>query len=197
MDTEDKKTVDADEAKQDTESEAKAEDKEEKETEETAEAEAEEAEADVEGLSETAEKLQKQVADLNDRYLRLYAEYDNYRKRTTDEKNAIYNNAIADAYKDLFPILDNFERAFDNDDASPEDFRKGVEMIYKQVQDIFKKAGMESFGEPGETFDPNLHNAVMHVDDPDKGEGEIVQVFQKGYKLGDRIVRHAMVQVAN
>lgn len=200
MDTDEtKKTVDAEEAEDNKEAKAeeKTEAKTEEKTEETAEAEAEEAEADVEGLSETAEKLQKQVADLNDRYLRLYAEYDNYRKRTTDEKNAIYNTAIADAYKDLFPVLDNFERAFDNDDVSPEDFRKGVEMIYKQVQDIFKKAGMEPFGEPGETFDPNLHNAVMHVDDPDKGEGEIVQVFQKGYKLGDRIIRHAMVQVAN
>lgn len=193
MDTEEtKKTVDAEAAEENTE-----ETQTEEAAQETAEAEAEEEEADVEGLSETAEKLQKQVEDLNNRYMRLYAEYDNYRKRTTDEKNAIYSTATADAYKELFPILDNFERAFDNKDASPEDFRKGVEMIYQQVQDIFKKAGMEAFGEPGETFDPNLHNAVMHVEDPDKGEGEIVAVFQKGYKLGDRIVRHAMVQVAN
>lgn len=189
MDTEEtKKTEPVEETEENTE---------EKTQEETAEAQAEEEEAEVEGISENEEKLQKQVDDLNNRYLRLYAEYDNYRKRTTDEKNAIYSTATADAYKDLFPILDNFERAFDNEDASPEDFRKGVEMIYQQVQDIFKKAGMESFGEPGDTFDPNIHNAVMHVDDPDKGEGEIVAVFQKGYKLGDRIIRHAMVQVAN
>lgn len=200
MDTEEtKKTTDAEEAKEDTEEKAKqAEAPEDDAAEaETEEAEAEEAEAAVEGISETEEKLRKQVADLNDRYMRLYAEYDNYRKRTTDEKNAIYSTATADAFKELFPILDNFERAFDNKDASDEDFRKGVEMIYQQVQDIFKKAGMEPFGEPGETFDPNLHNAVMHVEDPDKGEGEIVAVFQKGYKLGDRIIRHAMVQVAN
>ena len=148
-------------------------------------------------ISETEEKLRHQVADLNDRYMRLYAEYDNYRKRTAEEKKKIYGNATADAYSDLFPILDNFERAFENEDTTPEDFRKGVEMIYKQVQDIFDKAGLETFGEPGETFDPNIHNAVMHIDDPEKGENEIVNVFQKGYKLGDRVIRHAMVQVAN
>lgn len=147
--------------------------------------------------SDELEKLRKQVADLNDRYVRLFAEYDNFRKRTANEKTSLYNKALTDAYSDLFPVLDNFERAYASEDTSPEDFKKGMDMIYKQVQEIFKKAGVEPFGEPGETFDPMLHNAVMHVEDPDKGEGEIVAVFQKGYKLGDKVVRHAMVQVAN
>lgn len=199
MDTENKK---------DTAPEAEAKETESKEAEATAAEEntagAEEASEEEAGekkaldeISETEEKLRHQVADLNDRYMRLYAEYDNYRKRTAEEKKKIYGNATADAYSDLFPILDNFERAFENEDTTPEDFRKGVEMIYKQVQDIFDKAGLETFGEPGETFDPNIHNAVMHIDDPEKGENEIVNVFQKGYKLGDRVIRHAMVQVAN
>jgi molecular chaperone GrpE len=147
--------------------------------------------------SDELEKLRKQVADLNDRYVRLFAEYDNFRKRTANEKTSLYNKALTDAYSDLFPVLDNFERAYASEDTSPEDFKKGMDMIYKQVQEIFRKAGVEPFGEPGETFDPMLHNAVMHVEDPDKGEGEIVAVFQKGYKLGDKVVRHAMVQVAN
>ncbi len=147
--------------------------------------------------SDELEKLRKQVADLNDRYVRLFAEYDNFRKRTANEKTSLYNKALTDAYSDLFPVLDNFERAYASEDTSPEDFKKGMDMIYKQVQEIFQKAGVEPFGEPGETFDPMLHNAVMHVEDPDKGEGEIVAVFQKGYKLGDKVVRHAMVQVAN
>lgn len=147
--------------------------------------------------SDELEKLRKQVADLNDRYVRLFAEYDNFRKRTANEKSSLYNKALTDAYSDLFPVLDNFERAYASEDTSPEDFKKGMDMIYKQVQEIFQKAGVEPFGEPGETFDPMLHNAVMHVEDPDKGEGEIVAVFQKGYKLGDKVVRHAMVQVAN
>lgn len=147
--------------------------------------------------SDELEKLRKQMADLNDRYVRLFAEYDNFRKRTANEKTSLYNKALTDAYSDLFPVLDNFERAYASEDTSPEDFKKGMDMIYKQVQEIFQKAGVEPFGEPGETFDPMLHNAVMHVEDPDKGEGEIVAVFQKGYKLGDKVVRHAMVQVAN
>ena len=147
--------------------------------------------------SDELEKLRKQVADLNDRYVRLFAEYDNFRKRTANEKTSLYNKALTDAYSDLFPVLDNFERAYASEDTSPEDFKKGMDMIYKQVQEIFQKAGVEPFGEPGETFDPMLHNAVMHVEDPDKGEGDIVAVFQKGYKLGDKVVRHAMVQVAN
>lgn len=147
--------------------------------------------------SDELEKLRKQVADLNDRYVRLFAEYDNFRKRTANEKTSLYNKALTDAYSDLFPVLDNFERAYASEDTSPEDFKKGMDMIYKQVQEIFQKAGVEPFGEPGETFDPMLHSAVMHVEDPDKGEGEIVAVFQKGYKLGDKVVRHAMVQVAN
>ncbi len=166
------------------------------ETEEKTEAEETEVNEET-GISEAEEELRKQVADLNDRYVRLFAEYDNFRKRTADEKSALYNQAVADSYAALFPILDNFERAFENTEASPEDFKKGVEMIYSQVKDIFTKAGMEEFGEPGDTFDPNIHNAVMHLEDPEKGENEIVAVFQKGYKLGDRVVRHAMVQVAN
>ena len=168
------------------------------EAEETVAEEAEETVRDAaDTLSEEEEKLRIQLADINDRYVRLMAEFDNFRKRTSEEKNAIYSQATADAYADLFPILDNFERAFENADASPEDFRKGVDMIYQQVLTIFEKAGVESFGEPGDTFDPTIHTAVMHVEDESKGENEIIAVFQKGYRMGDKILRYAMVKVAN
>ena len=167
-------------------------------------AEAEDAEAEeaagepaAGGKEDGSDDLAKELQESQDRYLRLMAEYDNFRKRSAKEKEGIYADATAAAYSGLLPVLDNFERAFESPDASPDDFRKGVEMTQKQLLEVFEKAGVEIFGKPGDPFDPNLHNAVMHVDDDQYGDNEIVEVFQKGYKLGDRILRHAMVKVAN
>lgn len=162
-------------------------------TEET-EAAKEEAEAPEEdGLA----TLQKALEEEQNRYLRLMAEYDNFRKRSAREKDGIYTDAKADTFTSLLPVLDNFDRAFENEDASPEDFRKGVEMTRDQILAIFEKAGVEAYGEAGEPFDPNLHNAVSHIEDPEQGDNVLAQVFQKGYKLGDKVLRHAMVVVAN
>jgi len=160
------------------------------ETEPSAGSEPDEAPSELDGL-------QKELEASQDRYLRLMAEYDNFRKRSAREKDSIYSDARAASYTELIPVLDNFERAFQNPDVSPEDFRKGVEMTEKQLRDVFEKAGVEAFGEPGDAFDPNIHNAVMHVEDEELGDNVIAEVFQKGYKMGDRILRHAMVKVAN
>lgn len=141
--------------------------------------------------------LQKALEEEQNRYLRLMAEYDNFRKRSAREKDSIYSDAKADAFTGLLPVLDNFDRAFENADASPEDFMKGMEMTRDQLLTVFENAGVEAFGEAGEPFDPNLHNAVSHVEDPDLGDNVLSQVFQKGYKLGDKVLRHAMVVVAN
>ena len=144
-----------------------------------------------------AENWKAKYEELNDRYLRMAAEYDNFRKRTLNEKTAIYNNAVSDTVKELLPIADNIERALGQENASAEDMKKGVEMIEHQIQACFEKLGLEEMGKVGEAFDPNLHNAVAHIEDEALGENVIAAVYQKGYKLGDRVVRHAMVQVAN
>ena len=155
------------------------------------------AEVEVEETPSAEELLERELNASKDQYLRLMAEYDNYRKRTAKEKEASYNDAKASAYADLIPVIDNFERAFASEDANLEDFKKGVEMTRDQLLSIFEKAGVEAFGEPGEPFDPNMHNAVMHVEDDSLEENVLADVFQKGYKMGDRILRHAMVKVAN
>ena len=98
---------------------------------------------------------------------------------------------------DFLPVMDNFERALANKDASLEDYQKGIDMIYNQFSDVFRKLGVEVFGEVGDEFDPNIHNAVMHVDDENEGENTVIEVFSKGYKMGDRILRPAIVKVAN
>ena len=131
-----------------------------------------------------------------DSYLRLAAEYDNFRKRTIKEKEQSYGNGKADAVEKLLPVYDNLERAV-NQATEDEAYKKGVEMTMNQLVSIFTSLGVEIFGEPGETFDPNIHNAVMHTEDDSVNENTITQVFQKGFKLGDKIVRFAMVQVAN
>lgn len=132
----------------------------------------------------------------HDSYLRLAADYDNYRKRTAKEKEQSYSNGKADTILKLLPIYDNLERAMrqDTEDAA---YKKGVEMTMTELVKIFTGLGVEIFGEAGEHFDPSLHNAVMHTEDDRVGESTITQVFQKGFKLGDKIVRFAMVQVAN
>ena len=132
----------------------------------------------------------------HDSYLRLAADYDNYRKRTAKEKEQSYSNGKADTILKLLPIYDNLERAM-NQDTEDAAYKKGVEMTMTDLVKIFTGLGVEIFGEAGEHFDPSLHNAVMHTEDDRVGESTITQVFQKGFKLGEKIVRFAMVQVAN
>ena len=149
-------------------------------------------------LAETQKSLEtktQECAETADKYLRMMAEYDNFRKRSAKEKESIYADAYADALKSILPIIDNLEKAAEYKDA--EKVSKGVEMILKSATDAFGKMGVESFGERGEQFDPNKHNAVMHVEDESLPEGVIVDVFQKGYSKGDKILRYAMVSVAN
>ena len=132
----------------------------------------------------------------HDSYLRLAADYDNFRKRTIKEKEQSYGNGKADAIEKLLPVYDNLERAL-NQPTEDEAYKKGVEMTMTQLVGILSGLGVEIFGNVGDTFDPNLHNAVMHNEDESLGENTISQVFQKGFKLGEKIVRFAMVQVAN
>lgn len=149
-------------------------------------------------LSECEKSLEesKQAsAQINDKYLRMMAEYDNFRKRSAKEKEGIYADAYADALKSILPIVDNLEKASEYSDADR--VLKGVEMILKSANDALAKMGVTSFGEKGEKFDANKHNAVMHVEDESLEEGVIADVFQKGYVKGDRIIRYAMVTVAN
>ena len=131
-----------------------------------------------------------------DAHLRVAAEFDNFRKRTLKEKEASYSGGKADAVEKLLPVYDNLERAL-NQPTEDEAFKKGVEMTMTQLVGIFSGLGVEIFGNVGETFDPNFHNAVMHAEDENFGENVISQVFQKGFKLGEKIIRFAMVQVAN
>ena len=132
----------------------------------------------------------------HDSLLRLAAEYDNFRKRTVKEKEASYGNGKADAVAKLLPVYDNLERAL-NQPTEDTAYKKGVELTMTELIKIFTGLGVEIFGEAGDSFDPNLHNAVMHIENEELGENVISQVFQKGFKIGDKIVRFAMVQVAN
>ena len=143
------------------------------------------------------EELQKQLDEKNDQLLRMAAEYDNFRKRSQREKEALYAECKASVINALLPVADNFDRIFANPDGTLEDYKKGVEMTFKQFSDVFKSLGIEPFGEVGEEFDPNIHNAVMHTEDDSVGENIITTVIVKGYKLGDKIIRPAMVAVAN
>jgi len=165
---------------------------------------AEEAVEEVE-TTETAESAEEtpQVNEWEEKYnaerdahLRVAAEFDNFRKRTIKEKEASYGNGKADAVEKLLPVYDNLERAL-NQPTEDEAFKKGVEMTMTQLVGIFSGLGVEIFGNVGEEFDPNFHNAVMHTEDENFGENTICQVFQKGFKLGEKIIRFAMVQVAN
>ena len=156
-------------------------------------------------VSETAETVEETpvVNEWEEKYnaerdahLRVAAEFDNFRKRTIKEKEASYGNGKADAVEKLLPVYDNLERAL-SQPTEDEAFKKGVEMTMTQLVGIFSGLGVEIFGNVGDTFDPNFHNAVMHTEDENFGENTICQVFQKGFKLGVKIIRFAMVQVAN
>ncbi len=177
---------------------------------ETAEENAEASEESAEQAEQTEEPAPDPVAELEgkvktleeaaakdkDRYLRLLAEYDNFRKRSIQEKDAAAANAAAKAALEIISVIDNFERAMDAE-CSDENYKKGVEMIYNQFTDVIKKLGVEEIDALGKPFDPNLHNAVSHTEDESFGENTVCQVYQKGYKLGDKVIRCAMVVVAN
>ena len=152
----------------------------------------------VEETVETAEvnPFEEKYNAEHDAHLRLAAEYDNFRKRTVKEKEASYGNGKADAVAKMLPVYDNLERAL-NQPTEDEAYKKGVEMTMAELVKIFTGLGVEIFGEKGDQFDPNLHNAVMHIDDESMEENTIAMVFQKGFKIGDKVVRFAMVQVAN
>ena len=141
------------------------------------------------------EKLKAEIKERDDKYLRMAAEYENFRRRSKEEKDAIYEIALADTVKELLPIIDNLDRAANFDDG--EKVKEGLQITAKATASVFEKLGVEEFGKVGDTFDPNLHNAVLHVDDESYGEGEIIEVFQKGYKKGKHIIRFAMVKTAN
>lgn len=142
------------------------------------------------------EAAQKELAEYKDKYLRLMAEYDNFRKRSVKEKADIYPEATAKAVEAFLPMADNFERAL-NTETTDEKYKSGVKMIYTQLGEAFKKLGVEVIDRVGETFDPNLENAVSRIEDENLGENVVAQVFQKGYKRGDKVIRPAMVVVAN
>ena len=146
-------------------------------------------------LLEEIAKLEARIAENDDKYLRMAAEYDNFRRRSREEKDAIYENAMADTIKELLPIIDNLERAAGFTEG--EKVLEGLVMTAKATAAVFDKLGVEEYGKPGDIFDPNIHNAVFHIDDESYGEGEIVEVFQKGYKKGKHIIRFAMVKTAN
>ncbi len=141
------------------------------------------------------EKLEKELADTKDSYMRILAEYDNFRKRTQKEKEAAYNDSKASTLALLLPVIDNFDRAIDNKTDDIEAYRKGIEMTYNQLKDILNKADVVAFGEVGEEFNPEIHNAVMTIENPDLPENSIAAVFEKGYKMGDRVLRFASVQI--
>ena len=151
--------------------------------------------AKIAELEKKLEKADALAAEQNDKYMRLAAEYDNFRKRSAKEKEGIYADAYADALKSILPIIDNLERAVGVEGADA--VAKGLEMTLKGAAEALEKMGVEAFGAEGDEFDPNMHNAMMMVDDENHKEGEIVNVFQKGYKKGEKIIRYAMVTVAN
>ena len=149
----------------------------------------------VEEINEL-EEAQKKAEELNDRLLRTMAEYDNFRKRTQKEKESIYPDAISFAVQTMLPVVDNFEFALKSECAD-ENFKKGMEMIFNQMLESLKSLNVSEINPVGEPFDPEEHNAVMHVEDEAVEENTVVEVLRKGYKLGDKVIRFAMVKVAN
>ena len=151
-------------------------------------------EVELEKAQKEIEKAKSEYDELNDKYVRMLAEYDNFRRRSAKEREGVYADAYCDVIGEILPILDNLERAAQyTDDA--EKVSKGVQMTLNAMTSTLEKLGIEEV--PTETFDPNYHNAVMHVEDESLGEGAIVDVLQKGYKKGDKVIRYAMVKVAN
>ena len=150
---------------------------------------------EIDALKAEIEKLTAEAKEKDDKYLRLAAEYDNFRRRSREEKDATYSSAMADTVTELLPIIDNLERAAGFEDG--EKVKEGIKMIASTVGAALAKLGVEAFGEAGDKFDPNLHNAVLHDEDDSDRDGEITDVFQKGYKKGSKIIRFAMVKTVN
>ncbi|MDY4812814.1 MAG: nucleotide exchange factor GrpE [Ruminococcus sp.] len=175
--------------------EEKSEEEEVKSAETAESAKAEEKEEAKEPSKE--EKLEEELKKQKESYMRLAAEYDNYRKRTQNEKLGIYDDATAKAVEQLLPMADALQMAMQNAKDAPEEFTKGLEMIQNQFKTSMEKLKVESFGEIGDEFDPNLHNAISKIDSEELGENQLSAIYQKGFKIGDKIIRHAMVQVAN
>lgn len=142
-------------------------------------------------------ELEEKLSEENDKHLRMMAEYENFRKRAAKEKEGIYTDALCDTAAQLLPIIDNLERALEAEADKESSMYKGVEMVMKQCTEVFTKLGISEIEALGKTFDPNLHNAVMHDEDPEKGENEITAVFQKGYIRGDKVLRYSVVKVSN
>ena len=163
-------------------------------TEEQTEVPAEKTE--LETIKEELEALKAEKDELYDKYLRTLAEYDNFRKRSQREKDAIYGDATVDTVKKLLPVLDNFERAL-NYECKDEEFKKGIALIQNTLTEVFDNIGVKEIPAMDEQFDPNLHEAVMHIDNPAYGENIVTDVYRKGYMLGDKVIRHTMVIVAN
>ena len=143
------------------------------------------------------DKIKAELDDTKQQLLRMAADYDNFRKRTRKEQESTFTNAKVYVMRELLPVVDNFERARQSEQTNVEDFKKGIDMIFEQLMQTVLKLDVESFGEAGDAFDPNFHNAVMHIEDDTLGENVVSKVFQKGYKIGDTIIRHAMVETAN
>lgn len=159
----------------------------------------EDPEAFKQQIAELNDKLndaEKKLSSADDKYLRLCAEYDNYRKRTSREKLEIFSDSTIKCVAEILPVLDNFERAFEAECAD-ENFKNGMQMIYGQFSDALKKIGVKEMEALGEEFDPNFHNAIKQIDDENFGENTVCEIFQKGYMLNDKVIRHAVVAVAN
>jgi len=166
---------------------------------ETAEPIPEEPRADTPGEEPEAAEEEAAIVEQvvpKDQFLRLAAEYDNYRKRTAKEKEGLWTDAKADTVQAFLPVYDNLERAM-KQETSDEAYKKGVEMTMNQLKEVFAKLGVTEIEAEGKPFDPNLHNAVMHIEDENLGENMVAQVFQAGFMLGEKVIRFAMVQVAN
>ncbi len=146
-------------------------------------------------LREKVSEIEKTLSEEKEKYLRMLAEYDNFRKRSQKEREGIYTDAVSDVVGQILPIADNLERAGMYSDG--EKVAEGLRLTMNALNECLSKLGVTAFGVPGDKFDPNLHNAIMHEEDESKGEAEIVEVFQPGYKRGDKIIRYAMVKVAN
>ncbi len=156
----------------------------------------EEEKAEVNEPSEL-EKTQQELKNQKDAYLRLAAEYDNYRKRTQNEKLSIYDDATAKAVSEILPVADSLQMAKANMADAPSEFVKGIELIENQLAKSFEKLKITAFGDIGDEFNPEIHNAISKIEDEELGENQLSMIYQKGFKIGDKIVRHAMVQVAN
>ena len=146
-------------------------------------------------LREKVAEIEKALSEEKEKYLRMFAEYDNFRRRSQKEREGIYTDAVSDVVGQILPIADNLERAGRYSEG--EKVAEGLRLTMNALNECLSKLGVTVFGEAGDKFDPNLHNAIMHEEDESKGEGEIVEVFQPGYKRGDKIIRYAMVKVAN